>query len=171
MQNNKIVFEKSIQHNGEYCDVEYYRIFKKVIDSQLNIYKVHTVCFDETNKILLVHHRQWSIWGLPGGTLESGETYEETIRRECFEEGGITIKNITPFSIYTTKSKNDIDISSLLVITEVDKKNTFTFDPAGSVTKILWSESETALTMIEQRPLRQKILSDALNAIKRYANK
>jgi 8-oxo-dGTP pyrophosphatase MutT (NUDIX family) len=34
-------------------------------------------------------------WGLPGGKIEPGESPEEAIRRECWEEVGIDIKEMS----------------------------------------------------------------------------
>jgi len=43
------------------------------------------------DKILLV--RPIRGWGLPGGHIEKGETPEDCIIRECFEEAGVLIKH------------------------------------------------------------------------------
>ena len=39
---------------------------------------------------LLLQHRDDGRWGLPGGLMELGESFEETARRETAEETGLT---------------------------------------------------------------------------------
>ena len=38
-------------------------------------------------------------WGLPGGHLEHGETFEEGVLRELDEEVGISVQNIRPLCV------------------------------------------------------------------------
>ncbi|MFB9757954.1 NUDIX domain-containing protein [Ectobacillus funiculus] len=40
-------------------------------------------------------------WGLPGGFMESGETIEDTARREIFEEAGLTVGELKLFHIFS----------------------------------------------------------------------
>jgi len=42
-------------------------------------------------KILLVKHRDMPIWVLPGGGLEQGETPEQAVIREVYEETGLEV--------------------------------------------------------------------------------
>lgn len=46
---------------------------------------------NENNEILLQERTDRSLWGLPGGCQELGETLEDTAIREAFEETGINI--------------------------------------------------------------------------------
>jgi 8-oxo-dGTP pyrophosphatase MutT (NUDIX family) len=47
-------------------------------------------------EILLVHRRSPVLWALPKGTPDSGESVEETARRETREETGIEVEIETP---------------------------------------------------------------------------
>jgi 8-oxo-dGTP diphosphatase len=43
---------------------------------------------DEQGRILLMRRTGEGTWGLPGGGVEAGETWEQAARRECREETG-----------------------------------------------------------------------------------
>lgn len=49
-----------------------------------------------TNKVLLVHHKDLNKWVQPGGHIENDETPEETAIREAYEETGLKVKLIGP---------------------------------------------------------------------------
>ncbi|MEX2007955.1 MAG: NUDIX hydrolase [Candidatus Spechtbacterales bacterium] len=53
--------------------------------------------FDDKNRILFLKRKGahgGETWGLPGGKLEHGETFEECSRRETREEAGLEIDNL-----------------------------------------------------------------------------
>lgn len=52
------------------------------------------VIFDEQNRIFIVKltYQRFHPWGLPGGGLEYGESAEEAVIREVWEETGLTVK-------------------------------------------------------------------------------
>ncbi|TGV29394.1 NUDIX domain-containing protein [Mesorhizobium sp. M00.F.Ca.ET.186.01.1.1] len=58
---------------------------------------------DESGRILLQqkHNR---IWGIPGGLLELGETFAETLKREVLEETSLTVLQWQLFGLYSGKN-------------------------------------------------------------------
>ncbi|MFH1598587.1 MAG: NUDIX hydrolase [Patescibacteria group bacterium] len=50
----------------------------------------------EKDKVLLVKEGNDRIWKFPGGKVKSGESLEETCRREVKEELGVNLKIIKP---------------------------------------------------------------------------
>ena len=50
--------------------------------------------FNRKNEVLLQLRADTGKWGIPGGAMEPGESFEETARREMFEETGLRLKNL-----------------------------------------------------------------------------
>ncbi|HEX7791489.1 MAG TPA: NUDIX domain-containing protein [Afipia sp.] len=50
---------------------------------------VRAVVLDGENRVFLVKHSYVSGWHLPGGGVETGETFLSSLKRELIEEGGI----------------------------------------------------------------------------------
>ena len=52
-------------------------------------------------KIFLVKHIYEDYWYVPGGTVERGETLEQSVRREAWEEAGATLNDLQLFGVYS----------------------------------------------------------------------
>ncbi len=74
------------------CPACNYEIFPSVSPAVL-------VLIRKGDELLLVHARNFkgSFYGLVAGFLETGETLEQCVRREVYEETSLQIKNITYF--------------------------------------------------------------------------
>ncbi|WP_188208234.1 NUDIX hydrolase [Alkalibacillus aidingensis] len=59
---------------------------------------------DNFGRILLHRRTDYDIWGIPGGILEIGETFEETVKREVMEETNLSLNQIELFGIYSGKN-------------------------------------------------------------------
>jgi ADP-ribose pyrophosphatase YjhB (NUDIX family) len=49
------------------------------------------VIFNDQEQVLLEKRSDNSFWGLPGGAVDIGESVEEAVIREIFEETGLTV--------------------------------------------------------------------------------
>lgn len=57
--------------------------------------------FNEKNEVLLQQRTDNKKWGLPGGSMELGETFEETARREALEEVNLKVDKLEIFNVYS----------------------------------------------------------------------
>lgn len=62
-------------------------------------------------KIAMIHSLKFNYYKLPGGGIEAGEKYEDTLIREVKEESGLTVKpeSIREFGYVRRKEKGKID--------------------------------------------------------------
>jgi ADP-ribose pyrophosphatase YjhB (NUDIX family) len=59
------------------------------------------IIVNEQEEILLVFRKDTENWGLLGGYMELGETFEETMRREIREELNTTVKSLKLNGIFS----------------------------------------------------------------------
>jgi 8-oxo-dGTP pyrophosphatase MutT (NUDIX family) len=57
--------------------------------------------FDEQNRLLLQERKDNKCWGLIGGSMEIGESLEETARREVLEETNLELDDLTWFGLFS----------------------------------------------------------------------
>ncbi len=67
--------------------------------------------FDENNRILLCHRRDYDLWNLPGGTMEIGESPWECVVREIQEETGLTAEVVRLAGVYNKPDKGELAFS------------------------------------------------------------
>ncbi|MBR4580153.1 MAG: NUDIX hydrolase [Lachnospiraceae bacterium] len=60
---------------------------------------------NDKDQLLLQKRSDTGDWGIPGGTMETGETYIETATREIREEAGIEVTNLKLFGIYSGEDR------------------------------------------------------------------
>lgn len=60
---------------------------------------VSCVIINEKDEILLIQSKRYVTnrieWEIPAGRIEQGESAQDAAKRECFEETGCTLKNLT----------------------------------------------------------------------------
>lgn len=98
---------------------------------------------DDDGRALLVRHENApGRWEVPGGSHESGETHEETARREARERTGVEVE---PASIYRVRRKElvhagkpDRRLHVLTVIFEADARSTDIEDTDDELLDVQW---------------------------------
>lgn len=62
---------------------------------------VAAVVFDGDGRILLIKRVDFDVWGLPTGHIEPGETVQEAVIREVYEETGLRVKVSRYIGVYS----------------------------------------------------------------------
>ena len=109
-------------------------------------------------KILLVNS-PWRGWEYPGGLIEPGETFQQALRREIWEEAGVEVE-ITGFVGICKNVEKDIvniDFTCRYVSGELT--------PSEESTEVIWATPEEAFDLITF-PLTRKRLQQMLSGSK-----
>ena len=96
------------------------------------------VIFDQDKKILLVKttYNRFHPWGLPGGSLEYGETAEDALTREMHEETNLRVE-IERFLFIKTWRPDRVGLYYLCKIAEGE------FQPSDEVSELDYFSSES----------------------------
>lgn len=88
----------------ECLDMSYYQTLRKYVGNETLILPGAAVIIYEGERVLL-QKRDDGDWGLPGGLMEVGESFEETAMREVKEETGLTInkEDLVKFDTFSGK--------------------------------------------------------------------
>lgn len=87
-------------------------IRKKVGHQNIFLNFVVGIIFNSKGDILLQKRGDSLKWGLPGGAVELGESFDQAARREVFEETGLTIDIKDLLGIYSGKKYHEIRSNS-----------------------------------------------------------
>lgn len=76
---------------------------RKLIGSRPLIMTGACVLLCSNQRLLLQRRIDNGMWGLPGGSMEPGETLEEVAKRELYEETGLEARSLELFHIFSGK--------------------------------------------------------------------
>jgi 8-oxo-dGTP pyrophosphatase MutT (NUDIX family) len=119
--------------------MEYYKYLRQYVGHRPIILPGSVVIIlNEQNEVLL-QKRHDGTWGLPGGLMDLGESFEEVAKREVFEETGLAVETLTLLNVFSG-SEHYLKVSNgdeLYSVTAVY----YTKDVSGEM-NVDYSESE-----------------------------
>ncbi len=77
------------------------------------------VAIFENGRLLLTKRDDWEVWCLPGGGLDTGETFAQAAVREAFEETGLQVALTELIGVYSRPHWNRSGLHLLLFAAEV----------------------------------------------------
>lgn len=81
--------------------MEYYKYLRQYVGhSPIILPGSAVIILNEQNELLL-QKRHNGFWGLPGGLMDFGESYEEAAKREVFEETGLIVENLILLNVFS----------------------------------------------------------------------
>ncbi len=118
------------KYQVEYQDLDNFNTLDKDKCSQ-----VYGLCFFG-DKVVIVHNGQKNHYSLPGGTIETGELFEQTLTREIMEETNMEIIVAKPLGYQKVTAPDGTFVFQLRYVCLVVPKGEFKQDPGGSVDRI-----------------------------------
>ena len=103
---------------------------------------------NENGEILLQKRRDNGCWAIIGGSMEMGETFEETVRRETMEESGLTLGKLEVFKLISGKDRiieypnGDVCFGPGIVFITKEYKGTIVNDPEEVMEHRFFGKSE-----------------------------
>ncbi|MCM3387836.1 NUDIX hydrolase [Ureibacillus chungkukjangi] len=83
--------------------MEYYKAIRKYVGNKPLLLPGSVVIIVNDKKDILLQQRPNGSWGLPGGLMDLGESYEEVAYREVFEETGLTVRDLKLLGVFSGK--------------------------------------------------------------------
>lgn len=99
-------------------------------------------------EILLQKRRDNGCWAIIGGSMELGETFEETVRRETREESGLLLGKLELFQLYSGRDRiieypnGDVCFGPGIVFITREYKGTIVNDPEEVLEHRFFKKSE-----------------------------
>ena len=128
--------------------------------------QVYGVCF-YNGQMVIGYGGQKQDWGLIGGTIEKGETFEQTLKREIQEESNMEVLKCLPVGYQKmTDTRNGSYVYQLRYVCIVRPYGKFVEDPAGAITEIKLIDPKDYKKYFDWGKIGENIISRALKLLK-----
>lgn len=153
-----------VEYDVEYTDVD---TFDELDYSRCK--QVYGVCFCD-GKMLLGFGGKKKGWGLIGGTIEVGETFEETLKREIQEESNTEVISAKPIGYQKcTDTRDGSYVYQLRFVCEVRPYGPFVSDPCpDGITEIKYIDPSDYKQYFDWGEVGERIIGRAMEIRDRY---
>lgn len=125
--------------------------------------QVYAVCFSGDQMIIGYGGKKQN-WGLIGGTIEAGETFEQTLKREIAEESNMEVLSCLPLGYQKVIDTRDHSfIYQLRYVCTVRSYGLFVADPAGGITEIKLIEPAMYKIFFDWGKIGERMIARALD--------
>lgn len=80
--------------------MEYFKYLRQYVGQRPVILPGSVVIILNKQNEILLQKRHNGKWGLPGGLMDMGESFDEVAKREVFEETGLVVENLNLLNVY-----------------------------------------------------------------------
>ncbi len=127
--------------------------------------QTYGVCFYE-DKMIIGYGGAKQDWGLIGGTIEKGETLDQTFEREIQEESNMKVLKKLPVGYQkVTDTRDGKVIYQLRYVAIVEPYGPFVNDPTGAVTEIKLIDPKDVKNYFDWREIGDRIVERALELL------
>ena len=81
--------------------MEYYKYLRQYVGKRPIILPGAVVIILNDKNEVLLQKRHDGTWGLPGGLMDLGESFEEVAKREVLEEAGLVVENLKLVNVFS----------------------------------------------------------------------
>lgn len=156
IESKELIYE-GVKYFVEYSDSDSFDDLDKSKCTQ-----TYGVCFCD-DKIVVAHNGHKGTWGLVGGTIEKGETFEQTLKREIQEESNTEVLYFKPIGYQkVTDTRDNSEIYQLRFLCIVRPYGPFVGDPAGAVTDIKLIDPKDYKQYFDWGEIGERIIERAL---------
>lgn len=156
------VGKSGVKYIFEYEDADSFERLPKGICKQC-----WAVCF-LGDQMVIAYAANKQTWGLVGGTIEKGESFEETLKREIKEESNMEVLRYLPLGYQkVTDTRDGKVIYQLRFVCTVQPYGDFLSDPAGIVTEIKLIDPKEYTRYFNWGKISDRIVERALDLKKK----
>ena len=128
--------------------------------------QTYAVCFVD-GKIVIVFQESKQMWGLVGGSIEKGETFEQTLKREIQEESNMEVLSFLPIGYQkVTDTRDNSFVYQLRYVCTARPYGPFISDPAGIITEIKLIDPKDYKKYFDWGEIGERIIERALELMR-----
>lgn len=163
---NKYIGRSGVEYIFDYSDLDSF--------DDLDLSKctqTYGVCFCD-GKIITGYNKVDKAWGLIGGTIEKGETLEQTLRREIKEESNMEVLSYRPIGCQKAiDTRDDSFVYQLRYVCTVKPYGPFVSDPADAITEIKLIDPKDYKQYFDWGKIGDRIIERAVELLPTIINK